>query len=85
MTFADDAKRWFNSVTIWFSAALVVAGAVVEYLNTVAPELTPYFGKWGPLATVTIGVLNVLLRLRTSKPIGKPLRTGGPYPPVRVE
>jgi hypothetical protein len=81
MTFADDAKRWWQSVTIWFSAALVIAGGLVEYLNSTMPELTPYFGKWGGLATVTVGVLNVLLRYRTTKP----LRTGGPQPPVRVD
>lgn len=76
MTFRDDietaAKRWWHSLTIWFGLLLVALGASVEYLTTVSPLLAPYFGKWGGAVTVAIGLANVLLRLRTTKPIAKP-------------
>lgn len=68
----NDAKRWWHSLTIWLGLVLVALGAVVEYLTTVSPLLAPYFGKWGGAVTIAIGVLNVLLRLRTRLPIGKP-------------
>lgn len=76
MTFADDVKRWWHSLTIWFGSFLVVLGAVIEYVNASSGLLAPYFGKWGGLVTLAIGVLSVLLRLRTTMAIGKP-KTGG--------
>lgn len=72
MSFYDDAKRWWKSKTVWFSSALVVLGTVMQYVDQSSAILVPYFGKWGGIATVAIGVINILLRLRTSRPIGKP-------------
>lgn len=69
MSWKDDAKRWWRSLTIWFSGFLIALGAVVEYVNASSGLLAPYFGKWGGLVTLGIGVLNVLLRLRTAQPI----------------
>jgi hypothetical protein len=78
MTFSDDAMRWWHSLTVWFGSALVVIGAVVEYLAASQPDLTPFLGRWGGAVTVAIGVVNVLLRLRTSRPIGRPaIKAGG--------
>lgn len=66
------AKRWWASLSIWFGGFLVVAGTLVQYLDTVSPTIGAYFGQWGGVVTVGIGVANVLLRLRTSRPIRKP-------------
>lgn len=79
MTLYDDAKHWWASRSLWFASLLVACGAVVEYVNSTSGLLAPYFGKWGGLATVAIGVLNVLLRLVTTRPIGKPspVKAGG--------
>ena len=66
-----QAKPVSQSKTIWFGGALIVAGAVVTYLDANSGMLAPYFGKWGGLATAAIGVANVLLRLATTRPIGK--------------
>ncbi len=68
-TYYGTAKRWWHSITIWFGTLLMVAGVAVEYINTESNILAPYFGKWGGAVTVGIGVLNVVLRMRTTLPI----------------
>lgn len=44
-----------------FDWSLVALGAVTAYLVTAVPAMAPLLGKWGPVVTVGIGVLNVLL------------------------
>ena len=66
------SKRWFRSKTILFGGFITVLGAVVQYMDTVAPTIAVYFGKWGGLVVVVIGVVNVLLRFYTVKPIRTP-------------
>ncbi len=78
MTFYDDVKRWWKSRTIWLGTVLMVIGALVEYRAANEAQWRDYFGDWGGPAAIAIGVLNVLLRLRTTKAIGKPR----PQPPV---
>ena len=62
---------WWRSRTIWFAKALMVAGALVEYLNASSGMLLPYLGHWGGVVMLAIGVANVLLRIATTKPLGK--------------
>ncbi len=77
-----NITKWWHSMTIWFGLLLVALGTAVDYLTTAAPTLAPYFGKWGGAVTVAIGVLNVLLRLRTQTSVkGSPL-VKPPAPPV---
>lgn len=78
MTLYDDVKRWWKSKTIWLGSALVVLGALIEYLASNSDQWQGYFGEWGGVAGMVIGALNVLLRLRTTKTIGKPK----PEPPI---
>jgi len=79
MTYFDDVKRWWASRTIWFGTALTMLGAAIEVVNANSEMLMPYLGKWGGLIVTVIGVANVLLRLVTSKGIGKPepVKAGG--------
>lgn len=71
MTFYDDVKRWWQSKTVWAGTLLVMLGALVEYLANNSDQWQGYFGEWGGVAAMVIGALNVLLRLRTTKGIGK--------------
>lgn len=64
---ADTLARWHDRLAVAFAATLLTLGAVVEYLTTVAPQLAPYFGKWGGLVTIGIGVANVLLRIAAQR------------------
>jgi len=65
-------KRWWQSRTVWWGMALASLGAVVQYLDTAGSLLAPYLGQWAGLVAIVIGVVNVLLRLRTATAIGKP-------------
>lgn len=71
MSLKDDAKKWWASRSIWLGNLLIAAGAVVEYLNASGGMLLPYLGTYGGAVMLVIGVLNVLLRLATTKPVGK--------------
>jgi hypothetical protein len=71
MTLKEDAKRWWASKSIWFGNLLIAVGAVVEYLNASGGMLLPYLGHWGGAVMLGIGVLNVLLRLATTKPVAR--------------
>ena len=75
----SGAKQWWQSRSLWFARALMLAGAIVETVNVSSGLLLPYFGKWGGLVVVGIGVINEVLRWATSKKIGRVL------PPERVD
>jgi hypothetical protein len=61
-----STKPWWTSWTLWFNGLLVLAGAALEVLGDLPPEAA---GS-GWIVTVT-GVLNGLLRFKTSSPVGK--------------
>ena len=67
----SGVKRWWRSRSLWFARALMLAGAIVETVNASSGLLTPYFGKWGGLVIVGIGVVNEILRWATTKPLGQ--------------
>ena len=64
LEFVAEAKRWWQEAAVWFSAAVGVTGVVVEYLAQTNPDLTPFLGKWGGIATIAIGLANALLHYR---------------------
>lgn len=75
----SGVKLWWKSRSLWFARALMLAGAIVETVNISSGLLLPYFGKWGGLVVIGIGVANEVLRWVTTKPIGRVL------PPERVD
>ena len=66
-------RQWWKSRSLWFARALMLAGAVVELVNASSGTLLPYFGKYGPLVVIGIGMVNEILRWATRLPIGRVL------------
>lgn len=62
-------KRWWQSKTIWFNAAVAAGVALESNLNILQGHIAP--GLYVALASVVAGG-NVALRLITTQPIGKP-------------
>jgi len=58
-------KTWFTSRTNWFGLAVLVMGALSQWLAT-APVPT----EWQPLVTMATGGIVLLLRKMTKGPIG---------------
>lgn len=69
MNWQTDVKKWFHSMTIWWSGALTVIGAVLALVETQFKLIEPYLGKWSGAALMAIGIVNLLLRLRTASAI----------------
>jgi uncharacterized membrane protein len=64
-----DAKKWYQSKTFWFGAAYVLLAVVAAVLNFFGyAEFQPSSGLVEAVAVGT-GVLVVILRLITNKPI----------------
>jgi hypothetical protein len=62
--FVAVAKRWWQVAAVWYSAAIGVAGVVVEYLAQTNPDLTPFLGRWGGMVTIGIGIVNAIMHFR---------------------
>ena len=56
-------KSATKSKTIWIAILTVVLGAVTALTDVLPAEATPY-------VVMSIGVLNIILRAVTTKPIG---------------
>lgn len=69
MNWRTDVKKWFHSLTIWWSGALAVAGVFLAFAEMQFKLIEPYLGKWGPATLFAIGLVNVWLRLRTASAI----------------
>jgi len=58
--------KCYQSRTMWFSVALVVFGAVLEYLPYVQSVIDPkYYG----IIFAVVGVMTAILRYITKEPI----------------
>ncbi len=74
MSLYGDFRRWWASRTINFGAVLALFGLVLEYAQSRERELLDYFGEYGPAVFTIVGVVVIVLRFATTKPIGKPGR-----------
>ena len=60
--------KCYQSRTMWFSVALVVFGAVLEYLPYVQSVIDPKY--YGAIFAV-VGVITAILRYITKEPINQ--------------
>lgn len=65
MTATPVPKAWWKSWTLWFNGLLMLAGAGSEFLAGLPPEAA----GTGWLLVLT-GILNALLRFKTTAPVG---------------
>ena len=59
-------KKIRHSKTIWFSAALVILGAIIDNFSSIQGVLPE---NWYGISYIIIGVIVAILRFVTSKPI----------------
>lgn len=69
-TFERRAKAWWRSLTVWFSAALISAPTWIPQVQAYAPGLPPKYAQIFGAVLSGIGVVSVLLRVKTTQPVG---------------
>lgn len=58
----NQGKQWYQSLTIW-------ANALMAVLTVVTPQIDQFVAGHPAVAAVIVAVSNLLLRLRTDKPV----------------
>lgn len=69
MNWQTDVKKWFRSLTVWWSGALTFIGLALEFIQVQFGLVSPYLGKWSGATLMAIGLVNLWLRTQTSKPL----------------
>ena len=67
----DRAKRWWSSKTLAFGGSLTIVGQVLDHIKDTSEQWAAYLGNWGGMVITAIGVVVIVLRFKTTKPIGK--------------
>lgn len=69
MNWRTDVKKWIHSLSVWWASALLFIGSALELVQAQFGLISPYLGKWSGAALMGIGLVNLWLRARTSKPL----------------
>lgn len=69
MNWQTDVKQWFHSLSVWWAGVQVFIGLALALVESQFHLVSPYLGKWSGAVLMGLGLVNLWLRLRTSKPI----------------